>query len=87
VEELGKCLHSFSEHGLRHRDLRPGAILVRQKDPLDLVVTGFGSARLSDFDLDIVSPLETTRYSAPEAIAGGVAAASDWWSLGMILLE
>jgi serine/threonine protein kinase len=87
VDELGKCLHSFSEHGLRHRDLRPGAILVRQKDPLDLVVTGFGSARLSDFDLDIVSPLETTRYSAPEAIAGGVAAASDWWSLGMILLE
>ena len=87
VEELGKCLHSFSEHGLRHRDLRPGAILVRQKDPLDLVVTGFGSARLSDFDLDIVSPLETTKYSAPEAIAGGVAAASDWWSLGMILLE
>lgn len=87
VEELGKCLHSFSEHGLRHRDLRPGAILVRNKDPLDLVITSFGSARLSDFDLDIVSPLETTRYSAPEAIAGGVAAASDWWSLGMILLE
>src|SRR6476646_4337584 len=24
---------------------------------------------------------------APEAIAGGVAAASDWWSLGMLLLE
>lgn len=87
VEELGRCLHSFSEHGLRHRDLRPGAILVRQREPLDLVITSFGSARLSEFDLDIVSPLETTRYSAPEAIAGGVAAASDWWSLGMILLE
>ena len=26
-------------------------------------------------------------YMAPEAIAGGVAAASDWWSLGMLLLE
>jgi len=26
-------------------------------------------------------------YTAPEAILGGVAAASDWWSLGMILLE
>jgi hypothetical protein len=87
VKEIGRALHSFSEVGLRHRDLRPGAILVRARDPLDLVVTSFGSARLSDFDLDIVSPLETTRYSAPEAIAGGVAAASDWWSLGMILLE
>ena len=87
VDEVGRSLHNFSEHGLRHRDLRPGAIVVRSRDPLDLVVTSFGSARLSDFDLDIVSPLETNRYTAPEAIAGGVAAASDWWSLGMILLE
>lgn len=87
VEEVGKALHSFSEHGLRHRDLSPGAIIVRSREPLDLVITNFGSARLSDFDLDIVSPLETNRYTAPEAIAGGVAAASDWWSLGMILLE
>lgn len=87
VQELGGALTAFGECGLRHRDLKPGAILVRARDPLDLVVTGFGSARLSEFDLDIVSPLETTRYTAPEAIAGGVAAASDWWSLGMVLLE
>lgn len=87
VSELGQALHSFSEAGLRHRDLRPSTLLVRSRDPLDLVISGFGSARLAEFDLDIVSPLETTRYMAPEAIAGGVAAASDWWSLGMILLE
>ncbi|QJI29218.1 DUF4011 domain-containing protein [Pseudomonas sp. ADAK18] len=87
VRELGQALHAFSEAGLRHRDLRPGTLLVRSREPLDLVISGFGSARLSEFDLDIVSPLETSRYMAPEAIAGGVAAASDWWSLGMILLE
>lgn len=87
VSEVGRALHGFAEVGLRHRDLRPGTILVRARDPLDLVVTGFGSARLSDFDLDLVSPLEVTRYTAPEAALGGVAAASDWWSLGMILLE
>ncbi len=85
--ELGRALASFSQAGLRHRDLRPENVLIRTRDPLDLVVTGFGSARLSDFDLDVVAPLETTRYMAPEAIAGGVAAASDWWSLGMVLLE
>jgi primosomal replication protein N'' len=87
VFELSKALQAFSEVGLRHRDLRPSTLLVRNRDPLDLVITGFGSARLSEFDLDIVSPLEVTRYMAPEAIAGGVAAASDWWSLGMVLLE
>lgn len=87
ASEIGGALHSFSNAGLRHRDLHPGSIIVRTREPLDLVITGFGSSQLSDFDLDIVSPLETTRYMAPEAIAGGVAAASDWWSLGMILLE
>ncbi len=87
VRELGAALNAFADHGLRHRDLTPGAIHVRSRDPLDLVITDFGSAKLSEFDLDIVSPLETNRYTAPEAIAGGVAAASDWWSLGMMLLE
>jgi primosomal replication protein N'' len=47
VFEVGKALHAFSECGLRHRDLRPGAIMVRTREPLDLVITGFGSARLS----------------------------------------
>lgn len=87
LTEIGGALAAFAECGLRHRDLGPGVILVRSRNPIDLVITGFGSARLSDFDLDIVAPLEMTRYTAPEAVAGGVAAASDWWSLGMILLE
>lgn len=87
LREVGSALFAMAEVGLRHRDLRPAAIQVRATYPLDLVITDFGSARLSEFDLDIVSPLEMTRYTAPEAVAGGVAAASDWWSLGMILLE
>ena len=87
IDELGRALIGFAEVGLRHRDLRPGTVLLRTRDPLDLVVTGFGSARLSDFDLEAVAPLELTRYSAPETIVGAVSAASDWWSLGMILLE
>lgn len=85
--ELGKALDALAEVGLRHRDIRPGTLLVRNRSPLDLVIGGFGSARLSEYDLDIVSPLEVTRYTAPEAVAGGVAAASDWWSLGIVLLE
>lgn len=87
LREVGGALGALGECGLRHRDLRPGAILVRRRDPLDLVLGGFGSARLSEYDLDVVSPLEITRYTAPEAVAGGVAAASDWWSLGMLILE
>ncbi|MCX7392529.1 MAG: AAA domain-containing protein [Planctomycetales bacterium] len=86
VEEIGTALASFMDVGLRHRSLSPDKILVRSRDPLDVVISGFESGRLSDLDLDIESPLELTRYTAPEAIMGGVASASDWWGLGMILL-
>ena len=87
IDEIGRALDDFTKVGLRHRDLRPHAVLVRDHEPLDLVIDSFGLARLSDCDLDVVSPLETTLYMAPEAIAGGVAPASDWWSLGIIILE
>ncbi|MCU7862149.1 MAG: protein kinase, partial [Candidatus Thiodiazotropha sp. (ex Lucinoma kastoroae)] len=87
IFEVAKALRDFAEVGLRHRDINPKTILLRERAPLDLVITDFGSARLSDFDLDVISPLSLTRYSAPEAIVGAISAASDWWSLGMIILE
>jgi len=87
IERMAKALEAFLEVGLRHRNLSPDAIFIRSLEPLDLVISGFGSASLSEFDIDIVSPLETTKYMAPEIIANGVASQSDWWSLGIILLE
>jgi hypothetical protein len=86
VKELGSALNVISEVGLRHRALHPAKVLVRSRTPLDLVITGFESARLSEADLETASLLDVTRYSAPEAVMGAVAAASDWWGLGMILL-
>ncbi len=87
VDEIGRALHDFSEAGLRHRDLCPWNILIRNNQNFDLVIIDLSSARLSDYDLDTDTPLELTKYTAPEAIIGGVSPASDWWSLGMIILE
>jgi len=86
VEELSTALASFMEVGLRHRTLHPEKILVRSLEPLDLVITGFESGRLSEADLETESLLDISRYTAPEAVMGGVTSASDWWGLGMILL-
>lgn len=68
VRELGQALHAFNEAGLRHRDLRPASLLVRSRDPLDLVISGFGSARLSEFDLDIVSPWKPAATWPPKPL-------------------
>jgi primosomal replication protein N'' len=87
VGEIAGALAAFGEVGLRHRDIRPGTLLLRNHEPIELVLTDLGSARLSDFDLESVAALAVTRYSSPESIVGAVSAASDWWSLGMIVLE
>lgn len=86
VEELSTALAAFAEVGLRHRALHPEKVLLRSRAPLDLILTGFESSRLSEADLEIESLLDVSRYTAPEAVMGAVATASDWWGLGMMLL-
>ena len=58
AEQVGRILAAFAEAGLRHCDLRPGTLLLRQREPLELVVADFRAARLSDFDLETVERLE-----------------------------
>ena len=86
VEEISTALAAFREVGLRHRALHPEKVLLRSREPLDLVVTGFESSRLSEADLEVESLLDVSRYTAPEAVMGAVTSASDWWGLGMMLL-
>ena len=86
VDEISSALAALLEVGLRHRALHPEKVLIRTIDPLDLVITGFESSRLSEADLEIESLLEVSRYTAPEAVMGAVTSASDWWGLGMMLL-
>ena len=86
VEEMSTALAAFLEVGLRHRALHPEKVLLRSREPLDLVVTGFESSRLSEADLEIESLVDVSRYTAPEAVMGAVTSASDWWGLGMMLL-
>lgn len=87
VNSLGRILDTFKQNGLRHGNLRPENILIRHRDPLHLMLTGFQFSCISTFDLDVVAEPISARYTAPEMIAGGISVASDWWSLGMIILQ
>ena len=87
VKYVGRILHALAENGLRHRNLCPENILVVHRDPLSLLLTGFQYSHLSSYDLDTVSQPASAFYAAPEVIAGGISVASDWWSLGMVILQ
>ena len=71
-----------------HRDLKPDNLLVRSTAPLVLTVAdvglardvGEGSHRFSHRDGSVA-------YQAPEAAAGKVSRAGDWWAVGIIAAQ
>jgi serine/threonine protein kinase len=87
VEAFSMLLLEFSDLGLRHRQLTPETVWIRSLSPLKLAASDFSSARLSGFDLKFESPLDAFRHMAPEILTGAVSAASDWWAMGIILLD
>jgi primosomal replication protein N'' len=87
VHELGSALQGLADVQILHRDLKPANVLVRTREPLDLVLADFSTAAVSEFDLQLTTSRQTTRYAAPETIVGTNCAASDWWSLGVMILE
>lgn len=87
LSELVRALADVHAAGIIHRDLKPANVLVRAREPLDLVLADFGISSLSDLSLHLSNASRTAAYAAPEAMTGVVARASDWWSLGVMLLE
>ena len=70
-----------------HRDIKPENILIKQSEPLDLVLIDFGISELAQGPLHDVLRHATVPYSAPENQSGLIGPESDYWSLGILLLE
>jgi primosomal replication protein N'' len=87
LEELTNAVESLHQFDIIHRDIKPANILVRSEDPLDLVLADFGISSLTDLSLHQTSRDRTAAYSAPEAMTGIVTKASDWWSVGAVVLK
>ena len=87
VAEIADALNGIHAHGILHRDLKPENVLLRAKSPVELALTDFGIASLSNATQRFTSVARTTKYAAPEALTGVLDHKSDWWSLGMIALE
>src|SRR5438876_273632 len=91
IAKVARTVHYAHEHGILHRDIKPGNVLLDAKGEPHL--TDFGLARLVESESSITHTLEvlgTPSYMAPEQAVGNNAAISsvtDVYGLGAVLYQ
>ena len=91
IAKVARTVHYAHEHGILHRDIKPGNILLDAKgEPL---LTDFGLARLVEAESTVTRTKEvmgTPSYMAPEQAMGNnaaVSSATDVYGLGAVLYQ
>src|ERR1043165_8349688 len=91
ISKVARTVHYAHEHGILHRDIKPGNILLDAKgEPL---LTDFGLARLVESESSVTQTLDvlgTPSYMAPEQAVGNnaaVSSATDVYGLGAVLYQ
>src|SRR5438309_1000348 len=91
IAKLARTVHYAHEHGIVHRDIKPGNVLLDSNGEPHL--TDFGLARLVETESTVTRTtdvLGTPSYMAPEQASGNNAAvtsATDIYALGTVLYQ
>src|SRR5437773_384673 len=91
IARLARTVHYAHEHGILHRDIKPGNVLLDAKGEPHL--TDFGLARLVETESTVTRTMEvlgTPSYMAPEQAVGNSArltSATDVYGLGAVLYQ
>src|SRR5213596_2936403 len=91
MAKVARTVHYAHKHGILHRDIKPGNILIDQQGEPHL--TDFGLARLVEMESTVTRTMEvlgTPSYMAPEQAVGNnpaVTRATDIYGLGAVLYQ
>jgi serine/threonine protein kinase/Tfp pilus assembly protein PilF len=91
IAKLARTVHYAHEHGILHRDIKPGNVLLDARGEPHL--TDFGLARLVETESTVTRTMEvlgTPSYMAPEQAVGSnarVSRATDVYGLGAVLYQ
>jgi eukaryotic-like serine/threonine-protein kinase len=90
LAKLARTVHYAHQHGILHRDIKPGNILLDKNGEPHL--TDFGLARLVELESTVTGTLDvmgTPSYMAPEQAAGNIqlTKATDVYGLGAVLYQ
>lgn len=93
VEMTDALEYIHTRLGIVHRDIKPANVLIRSREPLDLVLADLGIATtLAELRLSrresIGGVKGTLIYQSPETLnLSDAGAPRDWWALGMTMCE
>ena len=86
VAELVEGVDALHQAGIAHHDIKPGNILVRQTDPIQVVLVDYGLTVVADSRTYYATSRNATiDYQAPETMRNVGGEPRDWWAVGLTI--